>query len=218
MESGFQTRAAVLKIRELSSFLIMQREFAQAIAVHHRQPFLDEEPPRDSVWFREVLTEVLDAASAMNADWITDAELPLDPDLPSFKDGLEEELRRPLDERIGGILAGGILVRVREPIIHHCISVGYGPERVMTLFNDGWSQEDEGVRPGVHADAYWREFHGWSDERARVAHVALRFVTLGCSDADIERLLSRQKQIQGQFGAEYRTDMPQARALVHQLR
>jgi hypothetical protein len=83
-----------------------------------------------------VLTEGLDAASAMNADWITDAELPLDPDLQSFKDILEEELRRPLDERIERHLADSILVRVREPIIHQCIHVGYDPERVLTLFND----------------------------------------------------------------------------------
>jgi hypothetical protein len=217
-ESGFQTRGAVLEICELFSVLMMQREFAQAMAVHHGQLFLDEDPPRDSARFNEVLAEKLDAASAMNADWIIDAEFPLDPDLQSFKDTLEEELRRRLDERIGRNLADGILVRVREPIIHQCIRVGYDPEKVLTLFNDWWSQEDEGMRPDVHPDVLWREFHGRSDERAGVAHVALRFVTLGCSKADIERLLSRQKQIQGQFGITYRTDTLQARVLMDQLR
>jgi hypothetical protein len=184
----------------------MQREFAQAMAMHHGQPFLDEGPPRDSTGFNKVLTEWLDAASAMDADWITDAELPLDPNLQSFKDTLEEELRRALGQRIGRNLADGSLVRVREPIIHQCIHVGDDPKRVLTLFNDWWSQEDDEIRPAVHPDACWREFHGQSDERVCVAHVALRFVTLGCSEADIERLLSRQKQIQGLFDTKYRTD------------
>jgi hypothetical protein len=115
---------------------MMQREFAQAMVMHYGQPFLDEEPPRDSAWFNEVLTEGPDAARAMNVDWITDTGLPLDPDLQSFKETLEEELRRPLDERIGRNLADGILVRVREPIIHPCTHVGYDPETVLTLFND----------------------------------------------------------------------------------
>jgi hypothetical protein len=48
MESGFQTRGEVLEIRELSSVLMMQREFAQAMVMHYGQPFLDEQPPRDS--------------------------------------------------------------------------------------------------------------------------------------------------------------------------
>jgi hypothetical protein len=70
----------------------------------------------------------------------------------------------------------------------------------------------------MHPDAYWREFHGQSDERGCLAHVALRFITLGCSEADIERLLSRQKQIQQQFGTNYRTDTLHARELLHQPR
>jgi hypothetical protein len=115
----------VLKFRELSSVLMMQPELAHAMAVHHGQPFLDEEPPRELAGFNEVLTERLGAASAMNADWITNAELPLDHDLQSFNDTLEEELRRPVDERIGRNPTESILVRVREPIIHQCIHVGY---------------------------------------------------------------------------------------------
>jgi hypothetical protein len=83
-----------------------------------------------------VWTEGLDAANAMNVDWITDTGLPLDPHLQSFKETLEEELRRPLDERIGRNLADGILVPVREPIIQPCIHVGYDPQRVLTLFDD----------------------------------------------------------------------------------
>jgi hypothetical protein len=45
----------------------------------------------------------------MNADWVTEADLPLDPDLQSFKDTLREVPRRPLDEKIGRNLADGIL-------------------------------------------------------------------------------------------------------------
>jgi hypothetical protein len=136
MESGFQTREEVREIRALSSVLMMQCEFAQVMAMHHSRPFLDEEPPRDSAGFNEVLTKWLDAVSAMNADWITDAKLRFDPDLQSFKGTLEKEFRRPLDERIGRNLADGILVRVREPIIHQWIHTGYDPERVLTLFDD----------------------------------------------------------------------------------
>jgi hypothetical protein len=45
----------------------------------------------------------------------------------------------------------------------------------------------------------WRRFHGRFDEFDCLAHVALRFLTLRCSEADIERLLSEQKRIQRQF-------------------
>jgi hypothetical protein len=118
MEFWFQARGKVLEIGRRSSVLMMRREAAQTMAVNHGQPFLDEEPPRDSPGFNEVLTERFDAASEIIADWITDVELPLDLDLPSFKDTHDEELRRPLDERIGRNLGEDILMRVREPITH----------------------------------------------------------------------------------------------------
>jgi hypothetical protein len=68
MESGFQTRGEVLEIRKLSSALMTQREFAQAMAMHHGHPFFDHEPPRDLARFNEMLTEGLDGASAIKVD------------------------------------------------------------------------------------------------------------------------------------------------------
>jgi hypothetical protein len=115
-------------------------------------------------------------------------------------------------------LADGILVSIRNAIARQCVHLHYNPQPIVDLFDAWWTDANERISGDVHPDSYWREYHGRSDERASLARVALRFITLGCSEADIERLLSRQKQIQQQFGTNSRTDTLQARHLLHQPR
>jgi hypothetical protein len=55
----------------------------------------------------------------------------------------------------------------------------------------------------IHPDQYWRESHGHSRDFAPLAHVVLRFIALGCSEADRECLLSLQKGIQVIHGMIY---------------
>jgi hypothetical protein len=57
--------------------------------------------------------------------------------------------------------------------------------------------------------------HRRDPEHQMLAHIALRFITLGTSEVDAERLLSRQRAIQGQHGTSYRTDMLHARFSLH---
>jgi hypothetical protein len=217
-EYGFRTRGDVSAIPEGEFVLKMQHAFAHAMDVQQNKPFLDDEQRPAPPEFADELSQGGDVLNRIDEDCLDDAQLPFDSDVLGFKEVLEEEFAISLDERLNRNLADGILVRIREPIIRQALHLRYGPDQVLNLFDIWWTGADGEISFDVHADVYWREFHGRSDELARLAHVALRFVTLGCSEADIERLLSRQKQIQRQFGTNYRTDTLQARMILHRPR
>jgi hypothetical protein len=208
-EYGFQTRGGLSELPELSFVSTMQHEFARAMAAQQGQPFDFDD---------QELARQEDPLMVNDDDWIRHGHAPFDPDEDSFRVVLQEELTKPLDDRLRRNLADGILVGIRKPIARQCVHLNYNPEQIFHLFDAWWTDADKIISADVHPDSDWRKFHGRSDERASLADVALRFITLGSSEADIECLLSRQKQIQQQFGTNCRTDTLQARHLLHQPR
>jgi hypothetical protein len=69
----------------------------------------------------------------------------------------------------------------------------------------------------VDTDKNWREVHGGEGYR-QVAHLALRFVTAGTSEAEVERVINVQRHSQGIDGKDYRTDTIRARLVLHEER
>jgi hypothetical protein len=170
--------------------------------------------PSETLDVNPVLNEIDDADST-DPEAIPVFDLP--DTRPSFFRKLQAEFETSLENRLERNLLDGILVHVQGPIHQVCQSLGYPAEEIMTSFHDWWA--DGTVRDeGQHPDAYWRQFHGCSDACGRFAHVALRFITLGCSEAEIERLLSEQRHLQGVHGTNYRTDTLQARELLRERR
>jgi hypothetical protein len=55
-------------------------------------------------------------------------------------------------------------------------------------------------------DQYWCVFHGRSNAFTCLAHVALKFITLGRSEADVERILGIQKYFQAIHSTNYRME------------
>jgi hypothetical protein len=120
-----------------------------------------------------------------------------------------------LADRLHRNLINGILDRAAERIRHQSPLLGYDPNLIMQTVTSWW-RDGSDIPPELCPDTYWREFHGHSDELGCVAHVALCFITLGCSEADMERLISLQKGIQGIHGTNYRMETLHARAVLHQ--
>jgi hypothetical protein len=168
----------------------------------------------DPVEINAVLKEI-DDADSVDPEAINVSELPND--TKSFKKRLAEEFDVPLVDRLLRNLLDGILDCVQVPVDRLCQALAYPTDEILTSFHERWadgSVEDQ----GQHPDAYWRQFHGHSDALGRFAHVALRFITLGCSEADIERLLSEQRHLQGVHGTHYRTDTLHAREVLREVR
>jgi hypothetical protein len=111
----------------------------------------------------------------------------------------------------------GILGCVQGPIRHQSACLGYEPEKVSGLF-ENWIFQEVQLSPSLNPDQYWRRFRGRPDKLAPLVHVGIHFSTLGCSEADVERLLSAQKHIQGVHGTNCRTDTLHARLVLYKPR
>jgi hypothetical protein len=101
-------------------------------------------------------------------------------------------------------------------VSRQCRFFGYNPEVVLPLLGKWWYLPSKESLPAMFdPDLLWRKVHGRDPEHQMLAHIALRFITLGTREADVERLLSRQRAIQGQHETNSRTDMLHARFSLH---
>lgn len=79
-----------------------------------------------------------------------------------------------------------------------------------------WLYEDRRDTPtrfqiGQSPDVIWRQVPAVKGEWREFAQIALRLVTIGTSEADCERALSRQRDVQGLHTNNIRTDLLEAR-------
>ena len=79
-----------------------------------------------------------------------------------------------------------------------------------------WLYDDRRITPtqsaiGLSPDLIWRRAPANDEEWRPFADIALRFITIGASEADCERSLSRQKDIQGLHTTNIRMDTLEAR-------
>jgi hypothetical protein len=77
------------------------------------------------------------------------------------------------------------------------------------------SPSEEWLIDVIDSDVFWRRSHGLANEYKEISRVALRFITLGASEADGERLLSQQRAIQGIHGTNYQVETIHARIHLH---
>jgi hypothetical protein len=128
-EYGFRTRGEVSEVPELSFVSTMQHEFAQAMLAQQDQFLLPDDRLRAPPESNQELVDHGNALHPNDDDWIRDAQIPLDPDLHSFQEYLEEELGIPLEERLDRNLADGILSRIQGSIVHQCGYFNYDKEK-----------------------------------------------------------------------------------------
>jgi hypothetical protein len=208
-EVGFQTKGFVGNPWELEFVSKMRDQFSGAMQAHQ---LLNSARPAEVPRVAERMEE-LDPLDP--DDVISETELPDTTD--TFVQVLEQEASTPIEERLNRDLLAGVLQTAQEQIVQLCQPLGYPPDDIVNLFHKWWQEADVGDHD-LTPDDYWREYHGQSTALGRLAHIALRFVTLGCSEADIERLLSEQKHLQGIHGTNYRMDTLQAREVLRETR
>ena len=85
------------------------------------------------------------------------------------------------------------------------------PERYIEEKFRLWIYADRSDTPtkfclGQSPDAIWRRVRAFSEEWRQFADICLRFVSIGTSEADCERSLSRQNDIQGLHTTNIRTE------------
>jgi hypothetical protein len=83
--------------------------------------------------------------------------------------------------------------------------LAYDGQEVLTQVHHWWFDKDTPPADGS-PDTYWRGRHGNPVVWHHLVHVALRFVTLGASEAGVERLISIRRHVQGVTGTNYRPD------------
>jgi hypothetical protein len=140
-----------------------------------------------------------------------------DPNEPSFLTLLGEEQHISLFDRLGRDLIEGIIPVALREVVRQGTHIGYAADEIRSALIEWW-MADRPIPPNTRPDSYWRQIHGEGGTIARLAHVALRFITLVCSEADIERLLCKQKYIQGHSGSNYRLSTIHARLVLHESR
>jgi hypothetical protein len=143
-------------------------------------------------------------------------DLPPDPeDSVSFRDLLQEQFDTPFHNRLRRDLLDGILVHIEGRIRYQSSFIGYSDTEVFELFRHLVMSDEE---PPIMSDPdqYWCVFHGHPNALACLAHVALKFITLGCSEADVERILSIQKHFQGICRTNYRMETIHSQAFLHE--
>jgi hypothetical protein len=81
-----------------------------------------------------------------------------------------------------------------------------------------WRLDDDTLPADASRDKYWREGPGSPAMWRRLVHVALRFVILSANEADVERLISIRRHLQGNTGTNHRPDANHARLMMHEKR
>jgi hypothetical protein len=69
---------------------------------------------------------------------------------------------------------------------------------------------DEPVNP----DAHWRELHARGPAWTALARIGLRYASIATSEADVERVIGEQQQIQGPSGVNFGTETLHARLVL----
>jgi hypothetical protein len=91
---------------------------------------------------------------------------------------------------------------------------GYDPNEILDAFRRWWFEDSE-LSHEVDPDKHWKDVHR-CEGYEQVAHIVLRFITAGTSEAEVEKMFSVQKRIQGIHGTDYRTDTIHARLVLHE--
>jgi hypothetical protein len=66
----------------------------------------------------------------------------------------------------------------------------------------------------TNSNLHWREVHALGPPWIGLARIGLRFTSSGTSEADVERMIGEQQQIQGDFGVNYGTETLHARLVL----
>jgi hypothetical protein len=156
---------------------------------------------------------------------------------PKFRELVEEEEKRSLRDRLSslqffsGAQGGGIDIKIAQKRVRDM-------QRAMGLMGKDGEETDFGQlletwlfdlpmtngnqfndkQDCWKANEYWRTvFRDHGEPWVGFCKVVMHFVTLGTSEAEVERTLRQQKDIQGRYGTNYGTDTLDARITLRSL-
>jgi hypothetical protein len=227
-EQGFQTHGEMLPVPEPKFVEKMHRKFQLVLQLSGKIPLdagavsaVPQETPDLNVMVDMGNPSIAESNDFVEPDEIPHAEEPPEPeDIPgqaSFLELLDRELHTPFEHRLNENFLDGIIQVALGQVTAQGTYVGYPEDERRSDLMEWW-MEDRDVSCHTHPDRYWRQIHGGSDRMGHLSHVALRFISLVCGEADIERLLCKQKHIQGESGSNYRMDTIHARLALHETR
>jgi hypothetical protein len=135
-----------------------------------------------------------------------------------FREELESQRRLDLVSRLRQNVIDGIVPIAYRAIMD--VAIPLQCKRDVTKDFERWLFDaDAPERPfpddSLNPNMYWRSMHAKGDQSHELSMIALRFISLAASEAEVERTLSLQKNIQGLHGTNYGTETLHARLVLH---
>lgn len=112
-----------------------------------------------------------------------------------------------------------IIECTKKEITNQALLLGYEKESEIYDMYEDWvytphSESIQTIKTTDTNDTYWRRVHQVSPA---LSHICLRFCSIGVSEAEVERLMSVQKNIFSQHATNVGTDMLHARCVIRSL-
>jgi hypothetical protein len=109
-----------------------------------------------------------------------------DPGVEPFGNFWEEELQHTLDDQLRRNLLDSIMGITEEHLCNQSGSYGRDEHEISFAFRL-WSPEETDAHSFDGPGRHWHTLHGHLDRFDLLAGVVVRFITLACSEADVER-------------------------------
>ena len=205
-EDGFQTRGcthACFKTQRICSFEVLFDDPEADVLGVVDGCSLDEEVIENSELDDE-------ARHYTNGDGL---EVPMDDAEDTEDDG--PELPSDLERLLNYDVYKFCFARALDEIVRVAALLGTSSQDVCSFLRT-WIYEDREHTPTIHQigmtpDAIWRRAPAHSEEWRPFAEIAIRFITIGTSEADCERMLSKQRDVQGIRTSNIQNDLLEAR-------
>jgi hypothetical protein len=128
----------------------------------------------------------------------------------AFREALRCQQILSFGDRLGHGLDVGVFPVACEEIRKTSAALSMNAAHIEEKFPE-WLFTDHVPQTSVNSDAHWREVHAMGADWRDLARIGVRYASIGTSEADVERLLREQKDIQGLHGVNYGTETLHAR-------
>jgi hypothetical protein len=134
----------------------------------------------------------------------------------TFQGLLDNPIGRELERQLKRDFGSVLFIVARREVTGQARLPGCDPIKIPDAFRQWWFVDLE-LSHKIDPDKHWREVHG-CEGHGQLAHIALRFLTAGTSEAEVERALGVHRHIQRIHETDYRTDTIHARFVLHEKR
>jgi hypothetical protein len=131
----------------------------------------------------------------------------------SFERFLADQYHMSTNERLGTRLDAGALPIAIHEIRSIAAALEMDADSIERQLRD-WIFTLKIAGAPTLPDRHWRNVHAQGPEWHDLARLGMRYVSMGTSEAEVERLLGEQQDIQGRHGTNYGTESLHARLVL----